>query len=439
MNGSKRNRSWLWTTLMLSSISIAALVFAVWELVEYRFFRETDYATLHYLYISRGITSSLLLACWAAWFVLHYRRQSVEELRRSRERYRSLLEVSPEAIALYDGSLTVSEWNAAAVRLYGFDKPEVIRKRLPTVLPEREEELHRYLEQVEAGVSILDIETLRQTKSGEKVEVQLSVLRFQDPAGQSYFLEVTADIRERIRLRQMLLEVEKLTTMGKMAAGTAHHLNTPLATMLLRVQMMREKVRENGLATDLEYLESGTRFCQHFVQRLLEFSRRPPSSKQPEEVTSMIESVVRFLAPPLADKRAQVLLELEAAADRMILADRNQFEALLLVLLSNASDAISAGGHIVVRCELLSPDRIEIQVGDDGMGIAAADMSHVFEPFFTTKGAGKGTGLGLAIARNIVLEHGGSIRLESAPGQGTVARVELPVWRAVPVQPEAAT
>lgn len=439
MDADDRNRSWLWTTLMLSSISIVALVFAIWELVEYRFFRETDYATLHYLYISRGITSSLLLACWAAWYVLRHRRRSIEELRRSRERYRSLLEVSPGAIALYDSALTMSEWNASAERLYGFGKQDVIGKRLPTVPREKEGELQRFLQQVEAGAPILDIETLRQTKQGASVEVQLSLLRFRDPSGQSYFLEVTADIRERIRLRQTLLEVEKLTTMGNMAAGTAHHLNTPLTTMLLRVQMMREKVREDGLANDLEYLEAGTRFCQHFVQRLLEFSRRPPSSKQPEETTSMIESVVRFLVPPLAVKRAQVSLELEAAAGQKILSDRNQFEALLLVLLSNALDAIAPGGSIVVRCCRPSPGRVEIQVRDDGIGIAAADLPHVFEPFFTTKGAGKGTGLGLAIARNIVLEHGGSIRLESPPGHGTVACVELPVWQAVPVQEGVAT
>ncbi|MBI1739504.1 MAG: PAS domain S-box protein [Acidobacteriales bacterium] len=439
MEASTRSRSWLWTTLILSSISIAAFVFAVWELVEYRFFRDTDYTTLHYLYISRGITSSLLLACWAAWFVLRSRRQSIEELRRSRERYRSLLEVSPEAIALYDGTLIVSEWNAAAERLYGFGKQEVIGNPIPTVLQEKKEELRRFLQQVETGVPVLDRETLRQTKHDAPIEVQLSLLRFQDPSGQTYFLEVTADIRERIRLRQTLLEVEKLTTIGKMAAGTAHHLNTPLATMLLRVQMMRERVRENGLGTDLDYLETGTRFCQHFVQRLLEFSRRPPGSKQAEEVTRAIESVVGFLAPSLADKQARISLELEAVAGQRILADRNQFEALLLVLLSNALDAIALGGNIVVRSCLSSRDRIEIQVRDDGLGIAAADLAHVFEPFFTTKGAGRGTGLGLAIARNIVLEHGGSIRLESTPQQGTVAYVELPVWRASPVPEGVAT
>jgi Signal transduction histidine kinase len=142
--------------------------------------------------------------------------------------------------------------------------------------------------------------------------------------------------------------------------------------------------------------------------------------------------VVSFLAPALQTKRARVPLDLSGADGAQVLADRNLLEALFLILLSNSLDAISNDGTIAVRCRRASPDRIEIEIADDGCGIAPADLAHIFEPFFTTKGPGRGTGLGLAIARNIVLEHRGSIRLENAPVQGTVALVELPVWRPAP-------
>src|SRR5512141_2505765 len=105
MTSGNREQRWFWGTLVLSSISIVALVFAFWELVENHYFRDLNYLSLHYLYISRGIASSLLLAFWAAWFVLRQRRIAEEELRRSRERYRGLLEASPGAVALYDASL----------------------------------------------------------------------------------------------------------------------------------------------------------------------------------------------------------------------------------------------------------------------------------------------------------------------------------------------
>ena len=420
---------WHWTTLMLSSISIVAAVFAIWELVESRFFRDIDYVTLHYLYITRGIASSLILASWAAWFVLRQRRKGEEDLKRSREHYRCLLEASPSAVALYDASHRVSEWNHAAERLYGFSKAEVIGSALPTVPPEKEAELSEQLRNAEADEPTAVVETLRRDARGTLIDVQLSILPFREGSGPCDFLEVTEDIRARVRLRQTLLEVEKLTSMGKTAAGTAHHLNTPLAAMLLRVQMMRERALDEQTESDLERLEGSLHFCQQFVSRLLEFSRRPAAQKQPEDVGKTIESVVSFLAPALSSRKARVSVDIRAVDGSRILGDRNLLEALFSILLSNALDAIPTEGSIAIRCARPSGEAIEIRIADDGCGIAPADLPRIFEPFFTTKGPGRGTGLGLAIARNIVLEHGGSIRFEGAPERGTVAVLTLPVFR----------
>ncbi len=423
---------------MLSCITVVAVVFAVWELIENRFFRSADYLSLHYLYITRGIISSLLLAIWAAWYVLRQKRRSEEELRRSRERYRGLLEASPGAVALYDISLGVTEWNVAAERLYGFSKADVLGKPLPTIPAEKEDELPQLLALVERGLPVLDIETLRRNKNGASLEVQLSLLPFRETTGRKYFLEVTEDIRERVRLRQKLLEIEKLTSMGQMAAGTAHHLNTPLAAMLLRLQMMRERSHEGGCAVDLQRLESGLHFCQHFVQRLLEFSRRAPVEKRPQRVVQTINSVTSFFSPSLLAKGARVSLDLSEVNGDLVLGDRNLLEALFSILLSNALDAIAPNGGIVIRCRQSAPGWVEIQVADDGCGVAPADLPHIFEPFFTTKG-GTGTGLGLAIARNIVREHGGSVRLESTLHQGTTVFVELPLCRPAAADVEVAT
>ncbi len=437
MEETVRERRWFWMTLVLSSISIVALVFAFWELVENRFFRELNYVSLHYLYISRGIASSLLLASWAAWFVLRQRRIAEEELRRSRERYRGLLESSPEAVALYDADLHVWEWNATAERLYGFSKAQVLGGKLPTVPGERRAELEGFLRRVQAGESVLDQETVRSNREGTDLDVQLSLLPFHEGA-QTYFLEVTSDIRERVRLRQRLIELEKLTSMGQMAAGTAHHLNTPLASMLLRVQMMRERTAEGAMAADLERLEQSIGFCQQFVRRLLDFSRRPALQKQPEEISSMMEAVLGFLAPSVTARRARLTCELRELQQLRVLADRNQMETVLLILLSNALDAISPGGQVRIEGSRPAPETVEITIVDDGCGIAETDLPSLFEPFFTTKPPGKGTGLGLAIARSIVREHGGTLRLEGKPGQGARASLQLPACAAAPRLEEVA-
>lgn len=420
-------RRWFWATLMLSSISIVAVVFAFWELVENHFFSELNYVQLHYLYISRGVVSSMLLSLWAGWYVLRFRRQSEEELRASRERYRGLLDSSPAAMILFDDSMRVSEWNAAAENLYGYEKSEVLDRLLPIVSSDKQAELARFMQQVAAGGRVLDQESIRTSKANESINVQLSLLPY-DEAGVRYFLEVASDNRERAKLRQTLIEIEKLTSMGMMAAGTAHHLNTPLASMLLRTQMMRDRLRNDGISDDLTRLENSIRFCQQFVHRLLDFSRRPGLHKQSEEITAAVEAVLGFLAPTVLARKVLLHSDMQACAGVHVLGDRNEIETMLLILVSNALDAVSEGGTVLVTGVPGDGGYLEIRVIDDGCGIGSADLNRVFEPFFTTKPPGKGTGLGLSIAHNITKEHGGSIELKSELHRGTEVLVRLPIF-----------
>src|SRR5512133_2305654 len=174
MGDDHHEQRWFWGTLVLSSISIIALVFAFWELVENHYFRDLNYVSLHYLYISRGVASSLLLAAWAAWFVLRQRRHAEAELRRSHARYHGLLEASPGAVVLFDRFLHVAEWHAAAERLYRFDRSEVVAHKLSTVPPERQPELEALMRRIDAGESALDCETQRCDRAGKLIDVQLS-------------------------------------------------------------------------------------------------------------------------------------------------------------------------------------------------------------------------------------------------------------------------
>ncbi len=432
MRSGASRHNWFWITLTLSSITVIAVVLALWELIQNRFFRNLDYITLHYLYISRGIAVSLLLAFWAAWFVLRERKEKEEQLLRSAERYRAILDCSPSAVLLFDHSLRISECNAAAEKLYGFSKEELLGQALPTVPTELRAELDQFIAQVESGSTVLDVETKRCTKTGECFEVQLSLLPFHE-SWEPSFLEVTSDIRERVRLRDTLLHIEKLTTMGQMAAGTAHHLNTPLAAMLLRLRMMREGVFEGSLQGDLERLDNSLVFCQHFVQELLRFSRTTPVHKQAESLTATLQSVASFLSPQLLAKRIRLSIAKDGVDGVRVLADRNQLEALFLILLTNAVDAVGSGGSINIDCKRSGERQVEIRVTDDGCGIPPEIFPRLFEPFFTTKAPGAGTGLGLAIASNILRDHSGSLHFDSAPQRGTTAIVALPIFDAAAV------
>jgi signal transduction histidine kinase len=241
------------------------------------------------------------------------------------------------------------------------------------------------------------------------------------------FLEVAQDIRPRLRLRDKLMEVEKLALMGQMAAGTAHHLNTPLTAMLLQVEMLRQERKSTEDLAELASIEQRIRFCQVFVQNLLRFAHRAPLKKKPIHLSEVLESVVPLFQPNLRLKRVNLLVELDGLHPCRILGDRAHLEVLFSALVSNAVAAMPAGGSIRLHGTVENGHVGRIHVDDEGVGIPEQLLPRVYEPFFTTKPAGQGTGLGLAIARNIVAEHAGTLQLENRPGGGVRAIVTLPL------------
>jgi signal transduction histidine kinase len=257
--------------------------------------------------------------------------------------------------------------------------------------------------------------------------VAVSLSRLPPGADQpALFLEVAQDIRPRIQLRNKMLEVEKLSLVGQMTAGIAHHLNTPLTSMLLQTQMLQERLAE-GDAQELESLEERIRFCQTFVQNLLRFGHRSPIEKKPASIRELIAAVVPLLQPQLHLKRATLQVDLDGFGSEQVLADPNHLEVVFSALISNAIGAVPPGGSISIHGQAGEDHRGQIYIEDNGSGIPAELLPRLFEPFFTTKPAGQGTGLGLAIARNLVEEHGGTLGLQNNPSGGARATVELPL------------
>ncbi len=273
------------------------------------------------------------------------------------------------------------------------------------------------------------LETKRRNRAGDSIDVGIRLSCFPDmESGQTIFLEMSSDLREQIRLRQRALEVERLTSMGRLSAGTAHVLNTPLAAMLLWIEILRNHLRDHPKVEMLNRLESSTRFCKEFVQKLLQYGRPTETSITCVDVGELLDSICTFFQPTFQVRGHLLCCSSQSLAGLYIFADRYRMEALFAALLMNSLDALLEKG--IVRVDgFAQGEEINLFVRDNGCGVPQDKLRNVFEPFFTTKETGQGTGLGLSIARNIAEEHRGTIELANNAEQGVTVRVCLPLCK----------
>jgi len=383
------------------------------------------------------LTALLLIVAVSGWLVVRERRRCRLEVRQAREHYRSILDNAPDAVVLFDQDFRVAEWNTAAERLYGIGRHDAVAKKLATIPLERWNELRALLERMERNQPVLDYESERIRANGARIPVALSYARM--PAGKDrspLYLEIAQDIRERLKMRDKLLEMEKLTLMGRMAAGTAHHLNTPLTAMLLQTEMLAARLRGREETEELALIKGRIRYCQGFATELLRFAHVPETHQNPVSLCEVLRAVAGMLRPTLAPKNADLVMELDPLNGVRVLGNANHFEAAFSALLSNAMDAIPSNGSIRIHGRVDVKGRGEIFIDDNGPGIPPELQASVLEPFFTTKPAGRGTGLGLPIARSIVERHGGTLQLQTRDGGGTRVTVRLPLLAAAETLPQ---
>jgi signal transduction histidine kinase len=236
-----------------------------------------------------------------------------------------------------------------------------------------------------------------------------------------------ATIRELRQAQSRLLQSEKLATIGQMAAGIAHELNTPLTYIMGNLELMQAQPLSGPQHTMLLSMARGADRLKSLAQSLLAFSRPAQEVPVALSVNDVIERSLELCHYQIL--RGGVTLQKQLAADAPgIRGVSNQLEIALINLIVNAVDAMDGGGTLVVASASRGDD-VEIVVSDTGHGIPDEIHSTVFEPFFTTKPEGKGTGLGLSTVLMIVERHDGRIELTSAAGKGTTFRIVLPAAR----------
>ena len=242
--------------------------------------------------------------------------------------------------------------------------------------------------------------------------------------------------KELRKAHEHVLQVEKMATIGKMAAVMAHEINNPLAGILTYSKLLRRwldrgdlgsPARKEEAGQSLDLIASESKRCGELVKNLLTFSRTAPLNIQTADPRQVIERAVRLIQHQLELNSIQ--LQLDMASDLpLIPCDPAQVEQVLLALIMNAIDAMPRGGNLWIRARLTEDgSQYLISVRDDGTGIPPEILAQIFEPFLTTKETGKGVGLGLAVSKTIIDRHGGEITVQSEVGKGTTFTITLPV------------
>jgi signal transduction histidine kinase len=231
-----------------------------------------------------------------------------------------------------------------------------------------------------------------------------------------------------MQLEEQLVQTEKLTSLGLLAAGVAHEVNTPLAVISNYIQMLAKQLPSNDPRQKLtDKIVNQTFRASEIVNNLLNFSRTGGAAFKEVNLNQVIDETLTLAAHPFRAGNVQVIKNLEADLPG-ILGSSNRLQQVFLNLFLNAKDAMPSGGMLEVRSSA-NNGTVEVEVSDTGMGIQRENLARVFDPFFTTKATGRGTGLGLSVSYGIIKEHAGKIEVRSTPGKGTSFRLEFPAVR----------
>ncbi len=238
--------------------------------------------------------------------------------------------------------------------------------------------------------------------------------------------KMAADIDELQRLNEQLIRAEKLAAMGTLAAGVAHEVNNPLASISSLVQMMRAEAGHSDETRErLNLISAQIERINQVTKDMTNFARSRPAAKHNVDVNTIVSTAMRLAN---FDKVFQALdIERKLATGLpSVYADDDQLQQVFLNLLLNARDAMPDGGKLTVQ-SLRVNGNVTVEIADSGIGIDVDEAKQIFDPFFTTKPAGKGTGLGLAVCYGIVTDHDGRIEVTPNEPRGSIFRVILPV------------
>ncbi len=355
--------------------------------------------------------------------------EQMAEFERLKEFNENIVESINVGIFAVDLGDRIESWNAQMEAMYALSRAEVIGQELRTVFP------MEFIEAIEGFRNDQGVHHLYKfrltTRAGELriANIAIAPLLSRDfvPVGRIVLVD---DITERVALETQLAQADKLSSIGLLAAGVAHEINTPLAVISSYAQMLSKQLRGDArIGPVLDKITQQSFRAAEIANGLLNFSRTSTTEFRSTDLNQIIRDTLSLLEHQF--KTAQILVDLDLAGELPpIHGNPGKLQQVFLNLLLNAKDAMPGGGRL--RVATLVNGHVEAVVSDSGSGIAPEHLKRIYDPFFTTKnipGSKRGTGLGLSVSYGIIQEHAGKIHVESAIGSGTSFHLEFPLLR----------
>ena len=357
--------------------------------------------------------------------------QKISEYEQLKDFNENIVESINIGILAVDLEDRIDGWNAQMESMYAVPRAEALRQPLSSLFPP--DFIAEYARvKNDPGVHTLYKFRLV-TRSGDvrTANITLAPLLDKDQAAVGRII-LMDDITERVQLEAQLMQADKLSSIGLLAAGVAHEVNTPLAVISSYTQMLSKQVRDDErLSQMLHKITQQTFRASEIVNGLLNFSRTSGTEFAPLNMNTVLQETLTLLEHQFRTAGIRIQLDLDASLPE-ILGHTGKLQQVFLNLFLNAKDAMTNGGVLHISTE--ANGHVSVVISDSGSGIAQENLRRIYDPFFTTKsavreGQRRGTGLGLAVSYGIIQEHAGKIHVESELGHGTTFHLEFPVLR----------
>ena len=355
-------------------------------------------------------------------------RTKADELERMRQFSENILESLNDGLAVLDRNGRVIRWNRQLEELYGVRHEDAVGCAAEALFePHIASMIRSAAVGAPEGAAYYKIPLSTRHEPARRLLVNVGATPLRDShANIAGTILIVEDISSRVQLEEQLQISEKMASIGLLAAGVAHEVNTPLTGISSFTQMLLEGAQPDDPSTQvLEKIERQTFRAAKIVNGLLNLARPAQVDSGPCDINAVINDVLSLLDHQLRTGSIQVRKELAGSAP-IVQGIEHKLQQVFLNLFLNARDAMPKGGWLTIATRE-EPGGAAIEVADTGSGIPPDLLSRIYDPFFTTKEIGKGTGLGLSITYGIIQEHGGTIACESHVGQGTRFSIRLPL------------